>query len=194
MPPLTVKVPLTSSAPLPSFVGPLTTTVPPVMVASPLESSPSPPASIVVVPPLTVTLTPAMPDVAAAVRHRPPPPPPEPSDPLMPSSLLVMASDPPAMVMTLASRPSPDFGHGRRAASDGRADVTVDAVARGRDGQRAATDHGVGCRGDAVVAAVAFTVPPSTATYPRSASSALSDFRASPPVPVAVTVPPSMRT
>ena len=83
VPPLIVNVPLTSSAPLPSFVGPLTTTVPPVMVASPLESSPSPPASMVVVPPLTVTLTPAMPDsppgAAAATgsrrrrrhRHRP---------------------------------------------------------------------------------------------------------------------------
>src|SRR3954447_26003987 len=36
VPPETTKVPLTSSAPLPASVGPLTVTVPPVMVADPL--------------------------------------------------------------------------------------------------------------------------------------------------------------
>src|SRR3954454_2308354 len=42
VPPDTTKVPLTSRAPFPASVGPLTVTVPPVIVAEPLESSPSP--------------------------------------------------------------------------------------------------------------------------------------------------------
>ena len=50
-----VKVPLTSSAPLPLVVGPLTVMVPPVMVAAPLESNPSPSALTTRVPPLMVS-------------------------------------------------------------------------------------------------------------------------------------------
>ncbi len=53
VPPSTVKLPLTSSAPLPPCWGPPTTTVPPVISAVPLESKPSPSESRTRVPPVT---------------------------------------------------------------------------------------------------------------------------------------------
>ena len=54
VPPLTVKLPLTSSAPLPPISGPLTTIVPPVISAVPLESKPSPWELRTRVPPVTL--------------------------------------------------------------------------------------------------------------------------------------------
>ncbi len=56
MPPLTVKLPLTSSAPLPPDSGPLTTIVPPVISAVPLESNPSPWERRTRVPPVTLAV------------------------------------------------------------------------------------------------------------------------------------------
>ena len=50
-PPLSVNVPLTSNAPLPPLLVPNTVISPPLMVRFPLESMPSPCASIVTVPP-----------------------------------------------------------------------------------------------------------------------------------------------
>ncbi|MNC65325.1 hypothetical protein D3C75_1156020 [compost metagenome] len=56
IPPLCSKLPSKSSAPLPLLVGPLTITVPPDIVMEPFESSPSPEASTVSVPPLIVSI------------------------------------------------------------------------------------------------------------------------------------------
>ena len=67
-PPETANVPLKSSAPLPSFVGPDTTTVPPLMVIEPFESSPSPSASTTSEPPVMFSSTPSSADMSPPPR------------------------------------------------------------------------------------------------------------------------------
>ncbi len=68
--PDTANEPFTSRAPLPLSSGPLTTTVPPLTLASPLESKPSPPASISSVPPVMVTNQPSTAASIPPPRHR----------------------------------------------------------------------------------------------------------------------------
>ena len=101
VPPVTSMPPLESSAPFPLFVGPKTTVCPPEITIVPLESRPSPSASIVTMPPEIVSVSPEF--------CIPPPPMPPlelPLAALRPSSLAVTSTVPPEIAMSAPSIPS----------------------------------------------------------------------------------------
>ena len=113
VPPETRNSPLMSMAPSREVVGPLITTVPPDMAATPLDSKPSPSASMMSVPPLTSAKRPSMGSSMGGPPARPGPPAPPtglsdplPSDTFSPSSSATTLVVPPLMTICVPSRPS----------------------------------------------------------------------------------------